>query len=1010
MVGRDDEQRRLAAALDSAADGQGGTVFLTGQPGIGKTRMAREALALAGERGFTVLEGRAFPLETGLAYAPLIDAFALLLRNLPSSSLQTLVDGLTDLGRMFVDLRIPAPSFPEGPGDPALEKTRLFEAMSRLVERLTVTAPVALLIDDVQWADPASLEMLHYLARGLPDRRALLLATFVDEAWDSSPGLRSLVESLEREGLSEEIVLSSLEPAAVEAMMRGILDGCGPGGHPGAVPGELVSLLNARARGTPLFVEALIAAFKDSGGLVYRDGAWHLDPERAGALPRSIRRLILKRLHILTPTERRVLDLISIMGDAAPHTILRASSGLEEDVLLDAVGHLRAIGLVAEGVDRSEVAYSIVHPLVQEVAYSELPEMTRRRAHVAVIKAIERCQAGDLLTASGETIARLAHHYRGAGPEADRDRALAALMAAGEQALVVYANEEAARHFIKALAMVREGGHVMGVAGSDEPILPWLLERLGEAWDRVGDGSAAITVWSKALAERERVGPTEERAVAVARLHRRLALAENDRGHLGLAEAHLKDGLAALPGPEPCQELADLYFARYYILGRLGDIPGAVQTAEKLLTVAGQLGSPGAEAEANLAASISCLWQGDISRARERALHALAVGRIAHELAICCRAHRHLTSIEMRYGDHHLGRRHAENGVAVAQQLGAPTDEALLRARLACASFMAGDWDEARRSSREAVELARRVGQPRAIARSLAERAMILALQGDLAEVEACISEVRVVFGGGPPIDRTIYGLVDIAETACALGRGQAKHALSIAQGFVRQAPGAPLPTGLPMAFMPIGYTLLAEAQAAAGDTAGALKTAGSLLTLGPSGAPYLEALASRAEGLARQALGQWEAAIASFSRAHEKFTSVEMPFEAAKTLLEQAAVSRAVRPELAVRMAQDSLAVFERLDAQCYVERARRLLRGLGITTLATRRPRLGKASVSGRELEIARLVAEGLSNSEIAKRLTLSPFTVTSHLHRIYTRLGIGSRAALARLVIQSGMLSTR
>ncbi|MDO8670441.1 MAG: ATP-binding protein, partial [Dehalococcoidia bacterium] len=101
LVGREEEMSRLGAALDLAAEGRGGTIFLTGEPGIGKTRLAREALALAKDRGFTTLEGRAYSIEVGLAYAPFLDAFGQILRGLHPVHLAALVDGLPDLGRLF---------------------------------------------------------------------------------------------------------------------------------------------------------------------------------------------------------------------------------------------------------------------------------------------------------------------------------------------------------------------------------------------------------------------------------------------------------------------------------------------------------------------------------------------------------------------------------------------------------------------------------------------------------------------------------------------------------------------------------------------------------------------------------------------------------------------------------------------------------------------------------------------------------------------------------------------
>lgn len=126
-------------------------------------------------------------------------------------------------------------------------------------------------------------------------------------------------------------------------------------------------------------------------------------------------------------------------------------------------------------------------------------------------------------------------------------------------------------------------------------------------------------------------------------------------------------------------------------------------------------------------------------------------------------------------------------------------------------------------------------------------------------------------------------------------------------------------------------------------------------------------------------------------------FTALQMPFEAAKCLLEQAVSLSAKQPELAITSAQQSLVTFDRVGARRHADRARRLLRGLGISAPATRRWRVARVLLSQRELEVARLGAQGLTTAEIAERLILSPRTVSSHLGHIYTRLGIGSRADL-------------
>jgi DNA-binding NarL/FixJ family response regulator len=147
------------------------------------------------------------------------------------------------------------------------------------------------------------------------------------------------------------------------------------------------------------------------------------------------------------------------------------------------------------------------------------------------------------------------------------------------------------------------------------------------------------------------------------------------------------------------------------------------------------------------------------------------------------------------------------------------------------------------------------------------------------------------------------------------------------------------------------------------------------------------------------------DAAVA-LAGAADGFALLELPFEAAQARLELAEVLAPSEPETAARAAQESLAAFQHLGAARYVERARRLLQQLGQRPPAPRGPRPA-GPLSARELEVARLVADGLTAPQIAARLSLSPRTVTTHLDRIYTRLGIGSRAALVRYVTEAGLL---
>jgi DNA-binding CsgD family transcriptional regulator/tetratricopeptide (TPR) repeat protein len=968
LVGRTEELASVAAALAHAAQGQGGAIVLSGEAGIGKTRLAREALTLAQARGFLALEGRAYPMEGRLAYGLFVDAVGSFLRSLDRARLMALVSGLSDLGRLFGGLPLPAP---ESVSDAALEKTRLFEALTRLVERLAQTTPIALLLDDLHWADPASLELLHYLARNLASQRVLVLITYRAEEAGETRGLALLLASLRRAGLADELVVPRLRPQAVAQLAHSFLGN--------AASDELLALLEARAAGTPLFINELLRALQDAGQLVRSEGGWTRRSNDAAILPQGVRDLILGRLDRLDATERRVVDLLAVGGASVLHEVVRAAGALAEEALPAAVHRLRVAGFVAEELHDRGVVYHLTHPLIQEVAYAELPEMARRLMHAAFARALEALHPGD--------VDQLAFHYRGAGPAVDGERALEVLLRAGEQAREIYAYEQAARHFEAALRLVREGQR--------HSLLPLLLERLGEAWDRVGEGGAAVALWTEAIAEYARGSDVP----AIVRLHRAVAATEWERGRFEAAQQALAAGLAALAGRSPSEELADLLYLRVSTLRRQGERAGLAAAVGELRAVAEQLNLSRALAQARLAEAELHDVRGEVRAAREQSQLALAAAEAAGDPLLIYRVREALLVLALSLGDHRSAHELAGHNLAIAGRLGTPTLQSRAHTYLAMAHWLAGAWDEALGHSERSVLLARRVGRPRGIVVALIVRIMILAVRGNLAEAEVCLAAARGAYGERPAADRDTTLGIDLAEALLALERGDVPRARALAAG---------LAPGWAAGRQPIGAALLAAAQVGAGEAEAALATARTLAQHDQGEAAYAEALAARVAGLAHQALGQPAAALASLARAVELFAGLEMPFEAARARLEWAAARAPQAPEAAADAVRESLAVFEQLGARSYIDRARGLLRRLGVRPPPAHRPRPSGGPLSRRELEVARFVAEGLSNAAIAARLVISQRTVTTHLERIYSRLGITSRAELARYVIEAGMAS--
>lgn len=553
----------------------------------------------------------------------------------------------------------------------------------------------------------------------------------------------------------------------------------------------------------------------------------------------------------------------------------------------------------------------------------------------------------------------------------------------------MHADAEAADLFAAALTLAR----------ADRPaMVAELLVRLGHARSRAGQFEAAVAAWSEAVAGRERSG---ERPAA-ARLRGLLALAEWDRGRFDAAEAQLAAAFRAIEGTDADVELADLHHIRLRLLVRQGDVARLEEGAVALLALAERGGTRPAVAAAHLARAEVAFLRGRFVAAREHGLQALAVAERAGLSVLAAQAHRHLAMTAANVGDHRLAREHAQADLALARQTGSPTLELGGRFFILAIDLVTDAWEEVLQSSEELLVLGHRVGYARGVATGLAGRAFVVAHRGRPEEAARCVAEAREVYGAAAAADRHIFTVIELAEATAALAAGDPQRARE------RAAAAVATPTVLPC----LGLAVLGEAQVAAGDLAGALDTARRLGGLGP-GAPWPAACGSWVEGLARAALGERSAALACLRRAADRLDGLGLPFQAARAWLGWAEAAAVVRDDDdhdpagradAAEAARRSLAVFDRLGARPSADRARRLLRALGERPAAP--PRAVASELSERELQVVRLVAAGLSNAEVAGRLFISPRTVTTHLQHVYGRLGLPSRTALTRWVLERGL----
>ena len=325
LVGRARELGTLGELLDAAGAGKGRTIILAGEGGVGKTRLAGALAALAAKRKWGVATGRAYPVESGVPYALFSDAFLPILRKLEPATLQVLTrGGAADLAQLFPAL---APAGERerggGRGDAAEFKARVYWTFAQFLARHAQKEPLLVILENLQWADQSSLELLHFVARQIGGDRVLLLCTYNEAERDANPTLRATEQSLVSLGAATVLPITPLSLADTEELVRAAF------GAPAGVTREFVALLYGWTRGNPFFVEETLKALVESGMLRRQNAHWTGWDTGEMRLPRSIRDAVIERLGRLSHAARDLANLAAVVGTRASYELLHSVSGLE---------------------------------------------------------------------------------------------------------------------------------------------------------------------------------------------------------------------------------------------------------------------------------------------------------------------------------------------------------------------------------------------------------------------------------------------------------------------------------------------------------------------------------------------------------------------------------------------------------------------------------------------------------------------------------------------------------
>ena len=934
LVGRDNELAFLDGLLREAARGRGAAVLIEGEPGIGKSALVHAAVSAASDAGCQVFWGAGDELGTTLPLLPFLDA--LQVREPSVNARRNTIVGLLR-GEIAADRGADVPA-------------TLAEQLLALVAEESAVRPVVLVIDDLQWADPASIALWGRLARTARQAPLLLIGTARPVPHrDDLLALRRIV------GDDGRIQLTGLAEPAVADLVTLLA-----GGRP---DGSLLHLAEGAA-GNPLYLTELVAALlrgsnltlTPAGTAALADGTDLAGAEPGSPVPGSLSAVIADRLGFVTGPVRDVLRAAALLGVDFEVSDLAIVLGRGLPDLLPAVDEARAAGVLAE----SGSSLGFRHPMIRAALYEEMPAAVRAAWHRDAARALAAASAPP------ERVARqLLCAADGAGPaEVVDERMLDWLVRTADQ-LVGQAPGVAAELLAQAVASTP-----FGAAHHD-----WLVSRLADALYRTGDIARAAQVANQAL---DFVTEPD----LLVDLHWTLAQCRIRTGQSAESLATLDRALET-PGLS-AKHRARLLVVAARTHSAFGEIETAGQVARIALAAAEEASDNWAMGWALHVLSLVTAVQGRLTESLPLSDRALTVTRSDPGLADL----RLLLQINKAVTLGNLDRYEeavtvAEEALHLADQVGTAIRLGQAHFVLAQCLFETGRWDDA---LAEIERLPENIQEPGVASCDLGMAAVISFHRGEVAAARGYLA------AAAPHADRLGHRLIPQLALARSLDH---EHTGALPEAL----------TALTGAFDDISEEIELEnllpdvvrLAARTGDLEMAQSLAGQAAKLAKgSEIPHRHANALYCEGLLDHDAGR-------LLTAAERYQDASRPLLAAKAY--EAAAAEFLRADDRGRAREafvQAVEAYTSLGAAADVARLRAAFRAHGIHRgphSRHRRAVSGWESLTDTEVKVAGMVAEGLSNPEIAAKLMLSRRTVSTHVSHILKKLGVASRTDIAR-----------
>ena len=988
LVGRTEYFNALQRLLDAVRGGHGQLVLISGEAGVGKSRLAAEIVEDAATKGYLALQGTCFEQDRSSPYAPLLDL-------LQAQFAQRMApDHAADLEPTTRELLYLLPGILPPPRnlvvdttmDRETHKRRLVTALAHHFGSLADRQPLLLVFEDLHWSDDGSLEQLLQLARFCTARPICLLVTYRSD--DASPTLHHWLAQLDRARLTQELRLKRLTLNEVAVMLRAIFALNRP------VRPEFLDAVYGLTDGNPFFIEEVLTTLISQGDIFYGSSGWDRKPLLGMRIPRSVQDAVRQRLERLSAAARQILALAAVIGRRVDLELLRVLAHIDELTLVKAINELTAAQLLVEET-ADQVRFR--HALTRQVVYADLLARERRRLHRAVAEILEH-QESD--SGSERAVADLAYHFF----EAQMwHKALMYSQRAGEQARMLQAPQAAVQHFTRALLAA---SHVASAP------LQQLYALRAASYDLLGDFSAARADYTSALALAEQQQDNRARWAAI------LAL-----GALHSEVDYRQAGVYVLHALELARELGDpSLLARS--LNRVGnwylnaDQPElALDLHREALSAAEVAHDTRVLAETVDLLGMTCNILGDPRQSSAFYKRAVALFRtlddrqgLVNSLVIQVLqsgSYWHDTLIHSQLSPDNAVRA-ADEALQLARAMEWPAGEAYVRYEMALWHGPRGEYTRAFDLATSALEIAESIEHRQWI---LGCHATLGALFLDLLAVPKAHHHLAQAESLARELDSRLW--TTIVSAVLARAYIQQRDFAAAAALAETEATDAPMRT--------LGGRMLwcarAELKLATGNAAEALGIVDRLIASDPNRAPdavvpwlwrlrgdALAALRRRdeaevvllaasntahARGL-RPLLWRVHLSLAHLYRAEKRHAEAGEAFAAAQRILEELAAGIT---EVSVR--------------DTFLEETRKLL-PLPRAPSELRAAKRAYGGLTRREREVVRLIAEGHSNAEIAATLVLGKRTVETHISSILGKLSVTSRAQIVTWAVARGLVT--